>query len=250
MTAGRAPALANYQLRLAGFEGPLDVLLRMIEQRQMEVSELSLVAVTEGFLQYIDELQDASPQLLAEFAGIASRLLVLKSRALLPKPETDEPDQEVDDLTAQLREYQQTRRLAARLREHEDAGRRSFQRAVTDTQRTVSIRLELPTVDALYRSFAVALDRQPSQQEIAPIRRIVSVAEMAQRFVRTLVRSRQTQRFADLVHIGDRQETVAGFVALLILWNREALHVHQERLFGDISVTGKPSLPAALDSDE
>lgn len=251
MTISRVPDLAGYQLRLEGFEGPLDVLLRMIEQREMEVSELSLVAVTDGFLQHVEAIHEAPPQLLADFAGIASRLLVLKSRALLPKPERDdEPDEDVDDLATQLREYQRVRRMADRLHEVDDVGWRSFSRPVLDVDRAVNIRLVLPPANSLHRAFVRVLDRQPAEPEIAPIRRVISVVEMAQRFVGALARARRARRFAELVNVSDRHETVAGFVALMALWNRHTLHVEQQQLFGEIYVSGDPSPSSASDSEE
>ncbi|MGH9174365.1 MAG: segregation and condensation protein A, partial [Vicinamibacterales bacterium] len=121
-TNGTTPTLAGYQLRLPSFEGPLDVLLGLIERERLEISDVSLVAVTDGFLGYIAQLDDAPPALLAEFAGVAARLLVLKSRALLPRPEVVEEEVDIDDLAEQLREYQRAKQAAESFRSIERAG--------------------------------------------------------------------------------------------------------------------------------
>ena len=68
--------LPGFQLHLAGFEGPLDVLLRLIEEHRLEITTLSLVAVTDGFVAYVSGLVDPPPALLAEFISVAARLLV------------------------------------------------------------------------------------------------------------------------------------------------------------------------------
>jgi len=93
-------SLSGYQLRLPSFEGALDVLLALIERERLEISNLSLVLVTDGFLEYIGGMRNPPAALLAEFAGIAARLLVLKSRSLLPKPDVIEQETDVDDLAA------------------------------------------------------------------------------------------------------------------------------------------------------
>lgn len=228
--------LASYQLRLEGFEGPLDVLLQLIERQRLDISELSLVAVTDGFLEYIAQMENPPPRLLGEFAGIAARLLVLKSRSLLPRPAPAEPDEEVDDLAAQLREYQRVKRLAARMRESEASGWRSFESQGGPPQRNVNVRLVVPGVERLRDTFLRALARQPEPPEIAPIRPVVTIADMARRIMSFALRPGRRFRFRDLVSRADRHETVAAFVALLSLWARRELHVEQDGLFGEIDI--------------
>ncbi|MBX6342262.1 MAG: segregation/condensation protein A, partial [Thermomicrobiaceae bacterium] len=98
--------LAGCQLRLPTFEGPLDVLLRLIERNQLAITDVSLVAVTDQFLAYMASLADAPPELLAEFTAVAARLLALKSRSLLPAPPAPETEEADADLAEQLIAYQ------------------------------------------------------------------------------------------------------------------------------------------------
>ncbi len=231
MTA--TPHLVDYQLRLEGFEGPLDVLLRLIERDQLEISDLSLVMVTESFLEYIAELQQAPPQLLAEFLGIASRLLVLKTRALLPRPVTEDDD-ETPDLTQQLREYQRAKRIAGELRERETTVWRTFARL--PAPRTVNIRLELPSAQALRSAFERAISRQPGSPEIVPIRRQISIGDMTRRILTAFGIGRSPRRFGEIVAGQDREVIIAGFIALLALWNRKQVELEQAELFEDIVI--------------
>lgn len=228
--------LASWQLRLPGFEGPLDVLLSLIEREQLEISDLSLVSVTDGFLAHIELLEDASPRLLADFLGVAARLLVLKSRALLPRPDATEDVEDVDDLAGQLREYQRMRNVASGLSEAQLALWRSYSRSAPPVARPTRMVFVLPPVAHLGRALVRALSRQPSEPESVVMRRIVSVTEMAVRLLAAVTSSGRSRRFADLVKHGDREETVAGFIALLSLWRKKQIDVYQDGLFADIRI--------------
>lgn len=228
--------LDSYQLRLPSFEGPLDVLLTLIEREQLAISDLSLMAVTEGFLQHIDTMEDPPPALLAEFLGVAARLLLLKSRALLPKPEAEEAEDDVDDLAEQLRQYQRARQLAANLHEFQMAHWRSYTPMAPPAERPTRVSFVLPPVATLGKAFLRALARQPVDPERLAIRRVVTVAEMAARLHAAVLGRRASQRFLDLVDPNDREEVVAGFIALLALWRRRQVEVTQSGLFGEIEV--------------
>lgn len=234
MSAPPAVQLSSYQLRLESFEGPLDVLLQLIERQQLDISELSLIAVTDGFLAYIDKMDDPPPRLLGEFVGVAARLLVLKSRALLPVDTAAEPEEDVDDLTARLREYQRIKRTAAAMRDSQESGWRSYGQQSSAPRRQVNVVLQTPEAGTLKGMFLRAIARQPSVPDIAPIRPVVTVADMARRLLSRAIRPGMRLRFSEVVQRADRQETVAGFVALLTLWSRRELDVSQDELFGEI----------------
>lgn len=242
---GAVPTLANYQLRLPSFEGPLDVLLGLIERERLQISDLSLVTVTDGFLTYIAGLDDAPPALLAEFAGVAARLLVLKSRALLPRPEVVEPEPDVDDLAQQLREYQRAKQAAESFRELERAGLRTFVRPPVTDLPPPKIVLVPPPVGHLRRALLRTLARVRAEPEVAAMRRVVSIGEMLDRLRGRIARVRYRARFHEMVGSNERDETVVGFIALLALWRRGEVHVEQAGLFEDIHVMPASSVPVA-----
>ena len=228
--------ISSYQLRLEGFEGPLDVLLQLIERQRLDISELSLVAVTDGFLAYIDQMENPPPRLLGEFVGIAARLLVLKSRSLLPRPATAEPEEDVDDLAERLREYQRIKQVAAGMRDSQESGWRSYEQQSSAPRRKVNVTLRTPEAGTLRSMFLRAIARQPEVPGVAPIRPVITVAEMAGRILSHVIRPGSRMRFFDIVERGNRQEIVAGFVALLTLWSRRELDVSQAGLFEEIEL--------------
>jgi segregation and condensation protein A len=91
----------GYQLRLPAFEGPFDVLLRLVERSHVVITDVSLIEVTSQFLAYVAELDQQDAELIAEFSSVGSRLVVLKSRSLLPRPPIEETEQ-VSDLAREL----------------------------------------------------------------------------------------------------------------------------------------------------
>src|ERR687890_2457224 len=97
--------LEDYQFRLPSFEGPLDVLLRLIERDQLAISEISLLAVFDQFLAHLDTLEADAPDAIAAFVLVAGRLSVLKSRALLPRPAKPLEEADEIDLITQLEAY-------------------------------------------------------------------------------------------------------------------------------------------------
>lgn len=212
------------------------MLLGLIERERMEVSDLSLVAVTDGFLTYITSLDDAPPSLLAEFAGVAARLLVLKSRAMLPRPDVVEQEPDVDDLAQQLREYQRAKQAAASFREREQSGQRTFVRPSVADVPPPKVVLVPPPIDHLRRALLRTLARVRVEPEVVAMRPVVTIGEMLDRLRRRIALVRHRGHFQDMVGSDDRVETVVGFIALLALWRRGEVDVEQDGLFADIHV--------------
>ena len=99
-----------YAVRLEQFEGPLELLLQLIEKEKLDVTRVSLASVADQFLDYIGRQGDVPLSHLASFLSVASRLLLLKSRALLPLLEfTEDEEESIEDLEWQLKEYRRFR---------------------------------------------------------------------------------------------------------------------------------------------
>src|SRR5919204_6310599 len=118
---------AQLQLHLEAFDGPLELLLSLIERRHLPITQVSLAQVADQYLAQVHALPQLDRDLLADFLAIAGRLLLLKSRALLL---TEEPDPEVEEVASDLAErlatYRVFRAAAEVLREFEQRGERTY----------------------------------------------------------------------------------------------------------------------------
>ena len=231
-----APNLNSYQLQLAGFEGPLDVLLRLIEERKLEITTLSLAAVTDSFVTYIDQLVEPPEPLLAEFVGVAARLLVLKSRALIPQAPPEEIEEEFVDIARQLEAYRRVRAIGEDLRHRESAQLRSFSRAAPPLRRFVNTRIVVPDVAALRSRFTNVAARPTQPSLLVQANGYVSIQEMIERVQQRLFARRRTISFAEAVGDTEPSTIVAGFVAVLALWARRAVDLSQAGLFEEIRI--------------
>ena len=230
--------LASYQLRLPSFEGPLDVLLRLIERSQLAITDVSLVSVTDQFLRHVADLGGAPPETMAEFAAVGARLVLLKSRTLLPRPPLNEENEETGDLVRQLAEYQKVKATAAQLEVWDASGNGAFPRgdAVLVPGATQSPRLATLQANALARALRHRLTALPAPPEMMVVRRVVSLREMVERVLAALGGGRDLQ-FSDLAAgCNGRHEILTAFLAVLVLVRRRVVDAEQESLFGEISL--------------
>src|SRR3990167_3090181 len=125
------------RIKIAQFEGPLDLLLQLIEGQELDVSTLALAKVTEQFLAYIKNLEEKNPTNLADLLVIAAKLLVIKSKSLLPNLDLGiEEEETAFDLTAQLLTYKKFKEAAKYLKMLDGKRRQAWPRETDFAERT------------------------------------------------------------------------------------------------------------------
>ena len=223
-------------LELDVFQGPLDLLLTLIERRRLEITAVSLAEVAEQYLLAVRALPAADPELLAEFLVIASRLLLLKSRALLPR-EAEDDDGEAEDegaeLVARLEAYRTIKLAAEQLAERLQAGYEGFTRSARPEH--VELQPELEPVEAqvlaqLWRSILRRVPKAPDQPPVLTPR--VQVGERVAA-IRDLLSTRVEVTWEEISG-STLDEMIATFLAILELIRRIEAVVRQEQPFGQI----------------
>ncbi len=222
----------TYQVALLNFEGPLDLLLQLVERSDLPASELSLADLTDQYLTYSGALKTLDPGEAVGFTGLASRLLYLKSLALLPAP--DEPVEEVIELEAQLAAYRHYRQAATTLATALMEGGRSWGRAVAaQPQQPAPARNLTPA--ALYEALTAAHAKlaTPARHTVgAPT---VSLTEMTRRL--EVAGGKQAATLQDFFErLESRVEVVVAFLAALELWRMGRLRLTQDGQFTLIHV--------------
>ena len=230
------------EIRLPVFQGPLDLLLQLIQRQDLDITTVSLVAVADQYLTAVhaDEALDAPA--LADFVSIGARLLHLKSRALL-RSRADEEELEPDEdevgqeLVALLREYQRFRDVADELGAREAAGLRTYARGTPPPQPPPGDPLDGVTLDALYAVMLEVLERVPEEPEGVLERHQVSVTDKIALLEAKLAgRSRSFSFRRAIASCTSRLEVVVTFIALLELLKRGICDVEQAKPWAEIRV--------------
>jgi segregation and condensation protein A len=228
-----------FEIKLPVFEGPLDLLLHLLEKEELDITSVSLVQVTDQYMSYLHSLDEINMDVLADFIAVGAKLLLLKSRALLPRepgaPEEGEEEDVGEELTRLLIEYRRFKEAASTLREREDQGLRSYPRLGSPPDVPLSLGLDRVTLRKLSRIFREALQRLPAEEEGGTIdRQEVSVREKVEEIL-TALAQRGHLSFRRLVSAcRSRLEVVVSFLAVLELIKSNQLRAEQSELFGDI----------------
>ena len=235
---------SDYCVQTAHFEGPLALLLRLIEKEELDITKVALAQVTDQFLQHVDAMkQDPDIEVVADFLVVAARLLWIKSRVLLPRHEEEASDEEGeedigDELVRQLRTYRRYKEAAQRLRERDGAHLHAHVRVAPPPRpRQVTLDLAGFTLADLHRLGQAAIyPRESPRPEEALQRPTISIGQQI-RLIRTRLSDWKRVGFRAL--LGERPSRVEAVVtlqAILELVKQRVVQVRQRRRFGDILI--------------
>ncbi|HET9475957.1 MAG TPA: ScpA family protein [Dehalococcoidia bacterium] len=239
------------QIAVDGFSGPIDLLLDLIDRKQLDITVLSLADVTD---QYWREMESAEldPDALAEFLNVGSRLLFIKSSALLvapePKPDLNEQLEEAaGELAELLEEHKRFKDAVDLFRQLEEEGRRTFARAAPVKSVPLPPGLEGITVDTLLAAVKEALATKPPEPEEAVLHiEPVTVNEKIDEISGALGKRSGRLTFRPLLDAcKTRTEVVVLFLAVLEMIKGGNLWAEQEEPFGDITLVETAPEPAA-----
>ncbi|MEA3310437.1 MAG: segregation/condensation protein A [Chloroflexota bacterium] len=234
----------SYQVQTSFFEGPLELLLHLIEQEELDVTRLALAQVTTQFLDYVEaQRNDPQIEIIAEFLVVAAKLLWLKSKTLLPQRSlvtagSQQDDDEVDELVLQLRTYRRYKEAAQQLREREHAGVQAHVRvAPLPRPRVVTVDLAGLTVQRLQtlaQNLIYPSDRPHPEDAIQRPR--ISIEKQIKLIQQRL---RHWKRLGFRTLLGQRPtrlEVVATLQAILELIKQQVVRASQSNRFGDILI--------------
>ncbi len=233
-----------FSVKVRDFEGPLDLLLDLIEERKMLINDVSIASVADDFLQFIQSQHTFPLGQAAHFVYISATLLLLKSRSLLPVLTlTKEEEGDVDDLEFRLRVYQEIRAVA-----------KTFPNGTQRMYFTPGARIDDPvfmpsrdlSLDSIQEAASRVLANAPKQSKLSEVnvKSVISLEDMIDRLSERIQKAVYMTFSSFAGTASDKREVVVSFLAMLELVKRGMLLVEQERDFSEIRMNYSGALGA------
>lgn len=244
--------MEEYRVSLSQFEGPLDLLLHLIEKAELNIEDIFVSEITSQYLAMIGDLSDVDMDKASAFLSVAAQLLFIKSRSLLPRPAINAGDSEEDpeqQLIRQLREYKAFKEVSESLSEKLEEAKKEFARLPEDIiLPPQKVDLENATIDNLYQAFLLILNREEEEKKPETVRRVRPDAYTVRDRVNHLRKRLASGRVAfwDLfTDTSSRIEKIVTFMALLEMLAHGEVRVTQGATFAPIYIR-----PKKLNSDD
>lgn len=226
-------------VKLKQFEGPLDLLLSLIEEQKLDITQIALAQVTEQFLQYIKNLESLDPSLISDYLTIAAKLLVIKSKAILPSLEIEIEDEDPGlDLESKLILYKQFKEVSKYLKNLDSNQNQSFTRTLVFSQKINFFPDPTVTSEQLHSYIKTVLQNLKELDNLpkAKIKEAISIQDKIDQLQVLLSRQIETKMSSLIATAKNKPEVIVTFLALLELIKQKVFTVEQETLFTDITI--------------
>jgi segregation and condensation protein A len=235
----------EFQVKTHVFEGPLDTLLSLIEKRKLFINDISLAQVADDYISYIKSLEDFPIADSAHFILIASTLVLIKSKSLLPNLSlTEEEQNNIEDLEARLKEYQKYKALSLHLKER--FGIHTEFLRLPSKDKVIVFTPDKQTNITRIREVILSVIKQIPKKEFVPkavVQKVISLEEMIENLTKRITSSIKMS-FKDFSGIGgqvnsslnreDKVTVIVSFLAMLELVKQGIIKVKQDNNFHDI----------------
>ena len=232
--------MANLSIKVSDFEGPLDLLMHLIERDKIDIYDIPIVSITEQYISYLRAMSEFDMEVASEFLVMAATLLQIKSRMLLPKELAAGEEEEADPrqmLVEMLVEYRKIKKSAAALLEMKATAGKCFARRPYFEG---SVQRTLPNYhirDLLLALAGIVNDEEKPTAFIEP--QAFSVQEKMTDILERLKITASGFRLSDLFSVGSRGEKVASFLGVLELLKIGAITISQSEQFAPIYIFAK-----------
>ena len=231
-----------YNVKLDQFEGPLDLLLHLIKQYEIDIYDIPMAEITEQYMEYIHRFEELELNIASEYLVMAATLIAIKSQMLLPKPEISNDSEEYmedprEELMQRLIEYRKFKEAAEKLKEKEREGHHTYTRPPLGFDELL---IEKPTViqgeTTIYDMLGALSKMLERKKWNAPLdtkvqRAEISIEERMQDVLAIVKRATSGVRFDDLFTKPSRSHIVVTFLALLELMKERQVYCEQKKHF-------------------
>lgn len=242
----------QYSVKLDGFEGPLDLLLHLIQTYEVDIYDIPVAIITEQYLQYIHTMKELKLDVASEYLVMAATLLAIKSKMLLPKHEEELFDHQMelemeedprDELVRRLVEYRKYKHAADELKERESARSLIYTRQPADLspfekeekEKQVTNVTLYDLLQAMQRVFQEKVARAPKQTTIE--RQEIPIETRMEQIKNSLLSVGGRKKFTELFEKGTKEHVVVTFLAILELMKVKSINCEQKDHFSEIYIT-------------
>ena len=234
----------KYAIKIENFEGPLDLLCHLIEKNKMDIYDINLNEITDQYIQYLNEMEKMNLEIASEFVVMASTLLYLKSKNLLPKQEEDEEELTEEELIRRIIEYKKFKEISKVLKQNYiETGNRYYkeQEDIQLPKQKLEKEYNNKIIPEIYKNLvdrnSVKLNQNAKNIEKIALVENYTVASKVKEMFKVLIKQKKfvfNKLFSLNKH--NKQEVVTAFSGLLEMSRRKKVETMQEELFGDITV--------------
>ncbi|MGN1299854.1 MAG: segregation and condensation protein A [Clostridia bacterium] len=234
----------KYAIKIENFEGPLDLLCHLIDKNKMNINDIRLSEITDQYIEYINKMEEMNLEITSEFLIMASTLIYLKSKSLLPKQNEEEEEISEEELLRRIIEYKKYKEITKTLRAMYEKNATRLYKLPDQIQlpkQKLEREYDKSTIVEAYENI-VKINTEKVNENASNIEKIAitdkyTVASKVKEILKELV-NRPKFIFNALFSLNkcEKEEVVTAFSGLLELSRRNKVITNQDRIFGDISV--------------
>ena len=237
----------KYSIKIDNFEGPLDLLCYLIDKNKMNIYDVNLSDITEQYIEFLNAMEEMNLEIASEFLVMASTLLYLKSKKLLPKQEEEEEEITEEELIRRIIEYKKFKEISKTLKENYKLYSNRFykgQEEIKLPKQKLEKDYEPEKIPEIYRLLvernSVKINQNAKNIEKIALVDKYTVSEKVREMYKILAKQKKfifNKLFA--INKKEKQEVVTAFSGLLEMSRRNKVATSQEEIFGDIVVEQK-----------
>ena len=231
----------EYEVKIDAFEGPLDLLLHLIKESKVDIWDIKIVDITDQYLNYIRSMEKLNLNIASDYLVMASELMEMKSKLLLPRTKLEEETEEEDPrekLIQRLIEYQKYKDMTKNFKELEENRHEFYTKPPESlkeyTDEGVITNTDL-SLDDLMKAFQKFLERKEAEKPLATtVTKKEITVEERRTSIRKILKERKKVDFFELFNVLTREYIVVTFLAVLEMARKQELTIYQENNFDNI----------------
>lgn len=233
----------DYKVKIDAFEGPLDLLLHLVKESKVDIWDIKIVDITDQYLDYIKSMQDLNLDVASEYLVMASELIEMKSKMLLPREQNDEEIEEEDPrevLIQRLVEYQKYKDMTKNFKEMESLRHEFYTKAPESLKEYVEENTVISndiTLDDLMLAFEKFLERKQAEKPLSTtVTKKEITVEERRKSIHNILKEKKKANFFELFEVINKPYVVVTFLAILEMAKKKELVIYQENDFDNIIV--------------